>query len=188
MQMKVERRNARRMGVLHAVTLLGVLHVMGGTADASPIHRHKVHAAQAFATEASLGRAWRQFLSGGPSLWAVEKPPKFPSHLVLATSNGILIQTPFVAYLEWRRSLAPVRFDFYHPRVGAELAQLLSPTSAGAPTITTQGGGSTPPAVVQPQNSVPEPGTFAATLTLFASGLWWRGRLRRTIESTERSG
>ena len=168
---------ARPTGILWALAIACGLNVSSGEVSAGAIRRHHVHAAAVYHTEASLGPAWQRFLSGGPSLWALARPPRFPSHLVLATRNGTLVSTPFVAYLEWRRGLAPARFDYFHPRIASALAQFLTTPGAVSPTTITTGPGTTTP-TVQPQNTVPEPGTFAATLTLFGLGLCWRRRLQ----------
>lgn len=180
MRTKDQRTRTRPRGILCALAVACGLHVSSGTVSASAIRRHHVHAAS-YTPEASLGPAWQRFLSGGPSLWAIAKPPRFPSHLVLATQNGVLVQTPFVSYLEWRRSLDPTRFDYYHPRIAGVLAQFL--TTPATPLGSTPGSTPATPMTTQPQNTVPEPGTFAATLTLFGLGLWWRGRLRKLVSA-----
>ena len=61
------------------------------------------------------------------------------------------IANPMIEYLEWRRSLDPTRFTYYHPNLSPALAQLLSSPSLPA---------SIPPPTYTP---VPEPTTTTAT-------------------------
>ena len=165
-----------------AVAALGLLL-------ATPTHASAIHsdANLTLRTEASLGPAWQRFLAGGAALWAVVKPPPFPSGLVLETSNGQVVETPFVTYLQWRRDLDPTRFDHYHPVVGPELAQLTTP----AVTTTTNPTSQTlvPPSSTdpQPQTVVPEPDAIVVALALGSAAFGWnwrrglnRARLRET--------
>lgn len=159
-----------------AAVALGLL--LTTPAQASAIHSN---AHWKLRTEASLGPQWQRFLAGGTTLWATTRAPAFPSGLVLATSNGLPVETPFVDYLLWRRALDPTRFDHYHPNVGPELAQLTTPTLT---TATNQSAGSlTTPTTTnpQPQTVVPEPDAILVGLVLMTAALgWhWRGRLNR---------
>jgi hypothetical protein len=140
-------------------------------AGASPIHAYRL------ATPEVLGPAWARFLAGGPTLWALVTPPRLPSGLELQYQNGALVETPFVDYLYWRRSLNPARFDHYHPNIGPALGQLTPPTTA-VPGSTTTG---TPPINPQPQNGVPEPASLPLALSLVGAGLWWRRRIVRNV-------
>ena len=83
---------------------------------------------------------------------------------MLPTSGGTLVETPFVDYLEWRRSLDPSRFDLNHPNIATELGQFVPP-AVSVPSGDTTGGGTTHPFNPTPQN-LPEPGTFWIALTL----------------------
>jgi hypothetical protein len=163
--------SARTRWTLVAATLLALSH--GLPARAGRIHSNHLHGVR---TEASLGPRWARFLAGGPALWSVVRSPKIPSGLVLAMQNGELVETPFVEYLLWRRSLNPARFDHYHPFVGPELGMLIPPptTPVTPPGGTTSGG--PPPVNPQPENGVPEPtGLFAfATLAAWAAVIWRR--------------
>jgi hypothetical protein len=165
-------RTTRRVAIIAMLGLL--LAALPTPASASAIHSHMQTKVR---TEASLGPVWARFLAGGSSLWAVVKPPKIPAGLRLATSNGLLAETPFVKYLDWRRILNPTRFDLYHPILGPQLA-LLPTTSASTPVAQTV----VPPATVnpQPQTVVPEPHTFVIGLFLMSAGFGWRWRLRQT--------
>lgn len=163
----------RRSRVVTAGLTLGVLvGLIAGPARASAILGSNLIAVT---DVSSLGPAWEQFLLGGPALWALESPPPFPSGLVLPTSNGQLVDTPFVNYLEWRRSLDPSRFDLNHPNIATELGQFV-PTSTSVPGSTSSGGGTTHVFNPTPQN-LPEPGTFWIAVTLIGAGLATRLRI-----------
>ena len=159
-----------------AVASLGLLLMT--PAQASAIHSN---AHWKLRTETSLGPQWQRFLAGGPSLWATTRAPAFPSGLVLATSNGLPVETPFVDYLLWRRALDPTRFDHYHPNVGPELAQLTSSTAATSSNLSAESLTAPPTTNPQPQTVVPEPDAILVGLLLATAGLgWhWRGRLNR---------
>jgi hypothetical protein len=122
--------------------------------------------------------------------------------------NGLLPLNSYYNYLRWRRSLAPKRFDHYHPNIGPLLAKdaeiranmpycppPAAQTLAGSPSpppIANEGephdpGGSpkSPPlGTPLPQNlSVPEP----ASIVLLTLGLSYPARLllrRRLLHST----
>ncbi len=97
--------------------------------------------------------------------------------------------TPLMQYLQWRRSLNPARFDYYHPRLGPSLAQTTwTPSPTPTPPCTC-----TPCQQVQPQReprtepqgppwteppAVPEPSTGVMALTLIGAACWWRRRSR----------
>lgn len=124
----------------------------------------------------SLGPAWGGFLSGGQSVWETAKAPRFPSGLALPSHLGRLVDTPFVDYLSWRRSLDPARFDHYHPNVGPELALMTTPVRA-TPAATTMGGVPKHPFRPTPQN-LPEPGSLGIAFVLLGAGLAVRNRVR----------
>lgn len=155
--------------------LLGLLGIglVTGSATASPIRRHRIIVVR---NVDSLGSAWAHFLEGGPTRWAAVQSPRFPSGLLLPTTNGQLIDTPFVDYLDWRRSLNPRRFDHYHPFIGPALGNLIPPTNLTTPipppsSISSAGEPSVNPA---PQIGTPEPGSLAMSLTLIGAGILWR--------------
>jgi hypothetical protein len=159
-------------------TLLGLalLGSNGTTASASPIRSYGI----VVTNIDSLGPAWARFLSFGPEFWENHAPPPFPSGLILPTQNGLLVETPFVEYLLWRRNLDPARFDHYHPIRGPQL-ELLTPAVTSAiltpPTILTPPV--TSPAIVPsvlPQ--VPEPSTLMIAAALMGSAFGW-GLLKR---------
>src|SRR5690242_17781632 len=84
--------------------LIGLFLALGpGRASAGPIRAHRLAHPARSSPLTVFGPAWARFLAGGPALWAVEHAPRFPAHLRLATQNGLLVATPFVEYLTWRR-------------------------------------------------------------------------------------
>jgi len=165
----------RAFTAFFTVALLAV--VGSGNCRGSHIRSHRLHATTIHA-QASQTVAWNQFLNGGPALWAVVKPPRFPSHISLAKQNGVLVDTPFVEYLNWRRNLNIARFDAYHRSIGPALAQLGIPK---ANSIATSGLQSLtgPNSLTNPvlQNSVPEPSSLAVAIAIL--GLSFGLRLRQ---------
>jgi hypothetical protein len=166
---------------LKTLLSLAVVGSISVSAQASPIR-----ASSRVVTDIdSLGPVWAQFLSFGPTFWAHHHAPPIPSGLILPTQNGLLVETPFVEYLSWRRSLAPARFDYYHPIIGPELGLLKPPTptstststSTPTPSGTTRGGGGKP---VNPvlQSTVPEPGSILIAVVMVGSAFGWGLRKR----------
>lgn len=169
-------RSRRRVGVTPALVAAAVagLTLTAAPAAAGPIRGHHLHRVHA---ESTLGPAWGRFLSGGPALWAVARSPRIPSGSTLLSQNGRLVETPFVDYLLWRRSLNPARFDHYHPFLGPALGSLLPPpTTPTRPTPGGRTGGGPPPVNPQPQNGVPEPGSILVGLVLASAALASRPR------------
>ena len=167
-----ERVRRQAIGVVTTVLTVGVMGLMAGPARASGIHAHHLIVVS---NAESLGPAWARFLTGGRALWEIARPPRFPSRLVLPTSLGKLVDTPFVEYLDWRRSLDPTRFDRYHPIVGPELSRFV-PTVTSVPAASATGGGHRP-FNPTPQN-LPEPGTLGIAIVLIGAGLAMRNRSR----------
>jgi MYXO-CTERM domain-containing protein len=130
------------------------------------------------ALQAEAIKTWTPFLAGGPTLWASEPAPPVPAGLVLPMQNGLLVETPFVDYLVWRRDLDPTRFDLYHQTLGPELAQLPPTTTTTTPPAAQ---GVTPPPLPSP-SPVPEPSSAALALAMIGAAGWWRSR-RRTRPS-----
>jgi hypothetical protein len=104
----------------------------------------------------------------------------------IQSEQGLLHESSFVAYLEWRRSLAPRRFDHYHPRLAkaiitdTQIRQSLVDTPPVTPptNVVPAPGGVTPPTdvVIPPTVSAPEPSTALIALVLIGAGLWARRR------------
>lgn len=169
-------RGGRLWRVLTAVLILTNTFPASRPCLASHIRTHRPHAT-AIHSEATLGPTWIRFLNGGQALWAVVKPPPIPSHLVLARQNGFLVETPFVDYLYWRRSLNPARFDLFHRTLGPALGQLTPPSATGVSATGITPQASTPPTTnAVPQNGVPEPSGLAIGLMLVGVALVLRHR------------
>ena len=173
-------RPARTIAALALAATVLLVFCPPGPASAIRSHRHH---ATSFRTEDSLGSAWNHFLIGGPTLWASVRSPRFPSNVLLARRNGNLLETPFVDYLFWRRSLNPARFDLFHPALGPALGQLTPPSPAVVPTAipggSTQGG--RPPTSTNPvpEVGVPEPTSLSTGLMMIAVAYGWRRRRSR---------
>ena len=157
-----------------------VISAAGATLLALGFAANTTHTAEASAIQAmsvvvnnidSLGPAWAQFLAGGIPLWSVEPSPPIPEGLILPKENGVLVPTPFVEYLAWRRSLDPARFDQYHPIVGPELGQL--PQTITPPPGGTSTGGGVPPL------NTPEPGSLMIAAMLIGAAVSWGRYARR---------
>jgi hypothetical protein len=168
-----------RAGLFASAGLACLLILAPDAASASPIRAHRLSVATP--PPSRFGPAWSRFLAGGPSLWEVRRAPAIPSHLVLAVQNGLLVPTPFVDYLLWRRTLDPTRFDRYHPRIGPELSRLSPSIALTNPPFTRP----VPvplvlaptPSNPQAQLGTPEPGSFAVLLVLAgAFGAYQRRR------------
>jgi hypothetical protein len=116
-----------------------------------------------------------------------------PRGVQIEAVNGLLPQSPLVSYLEWRRSLDPTRFDHYHPRIGALIAQDLATVSTNAlpapplptvlPPVLVRDTGNPPPVLVPAPQTVPtpEPNTaiiLACLLGTAATARRWRRRAR----------
>jgi len=184
---------------------LSALATIGGVpARGASIASYLKHHASPPHIEAAEVKALQTFLAGGPTHWAVAKPPKFPNGLVIADSTGNLLNKPVVNYLIWKRDLNTAYFDARHPRVAPlfqqydnQKAQILAaiyaqyPPKAHSPTSTASLSGRTakmqvlipPPVAAQDLGNdvltVPEPASVISTLVVFASaGAWWRFRRR----------
>jgi len=150
----------------------------------------------------------RTFLAGGPSHWAVAKPPKLPAGLTITGPDGSLKSGAMVNFLAWRRDLNPQFFDYRHPRIAplfrqqdralaSRQAQLLAatialpPHSSGFMTLdpvkaavdakNAHGPANVPVRVAQViagPAPVPEPSGVVSTLAIFGLAGGW-WRLRR---------
>src|SRR5271157_2775583 len=128
-------------------------------------------------SEAQTFEAWTKFLAGGTQTWSRTHAPPFTPAIestiwrVLKTDTAAQsISNPMIEYLEWRRSLDPTRFSFYHPNLSPALAQLLSspslPANPSAPTDTPVPETTTAPQVLS--SPAPAPATPTAAQTLSA--------------------
>lgn len=101
----------------------------------------------------------------------------------IQSEQGLLHPSAFVAYLEWRRSLAPARFDFYHPRIAQaiftdqQIRQSLVTTPPITPTVNPNPGTITPPTdVIIPPVTTPEPSSVVIAVMMIGAGFWGRRR------------
>lgn len=155
------------------------------------------------ASEVPTFKAWTRYLSSGPTVWNRSTAPSFTPAIrgtiwqVLKTdTQAQALANPMIDYLLWRRSLNPVRFASYHPRLSPALSQLLTistpslPSSVPPPSFTpvpqvvtpTSPQGVTPPLIPPaPQGvspaAIPEPSSILLAIGMTAVGVWWRGRL-----------
>ena len=96
--------------------------------------------------------------------------------LKVTAVNGLLPATPAVDYLKTRRGLNVTRFDRYHPRLGAMLAedeQLKAASLNTTPVTAAEGVAPAPPTTIHTihpaQENVPEPSTATIALALIVS-------------------
>ena len=151
--------------------------------------------------EAKTFEAWTKFLAEGTPTWSTTHAPAFTPAIrrtiwqVLKTdTEAQLVSNPMIEYLEWRRSLDPTRFTFYHPNLSPALAQLLIspslPTSVPPPTYTPVLETTTAPQVLSspatPSGAqsisppaVPEPSSLLLAAAMTGWGIWWRHQLAK---------
>jgi hypothetical protein len=165
--------NRQRRGTAWLAGALAAMFVTA-SAEAAPIISYAA-VSTGTTTGTSFGPAWQKFLAGGPALWAVESPPPFPSHIRLATDNGLIVETPFVEYLIWRRDLDPARFDHFHPIIGPILGTLpqtlVPPSVPQPPTVPVPSLFNAPP-----PPPVPEPPMLPLALTLVGAAIAYQRR------------
>ena len=107
-------------------------------------------------------------------------------HVRITAVNGLLPQNAMVSYLETRRGLDPARFDSFHPKLGAMLAE--DEALRATQPVTTAKAPATPAAQVATPtrtvhfaaDNVPEPGTATIALTLIGAVALAR-RFRRRL-------
>jgi hypothetical protein len=172
-----------------AVGAIAVVLASIGRAEAAPIR--KQHDAE-LAGE-GIPQGWSHFLLGGPTLWAThEQHPLYDLHVRTAIWNIIKTdpggENPMIAYLLWKQSLDPARFDHFHPSIGPAIDKLVAPkvalTStppASPPSQSTPGTPTTPPSEGQqitPPTTTPEPSTWIMAVGM-AGWAFWRCRKRR---------
>jgi len=170
---------------LAACALAAAVETLPRPADAAPIH----HATRA---ELHAAHSWSSYLLASPSVWSSVHAPAFSPQVrsliwrqVHATNSTAL---PMIDYLLWRRSLNPVRFDHYHPKLGPTLANLLNqptPTTIApqslipsTPTTTPTVAPLLPPETQTVMPNVPEPSSILIALAIGAWGICSRRRLQ----------
>ncbi len=103
----------------------------------------------------------------------------------LLTASGTMADWAYVDYLGWRRSLAPARFDYFHPDY-AQMFQIDQQVRQQTfPPITPP---CEPPVRPRTQNpeppQVPEPSSALIALALFGAG--WCARRHRARRQSPR--
>lgn len=196
------RRNRWKYRALRCLVAIGVL--LGTalqTATASPIrHFHTAHhspwnwdigvARQGALSIQSLGSWEHQLaiqLAGAHFYWPMNIHGRLRLHLT--SVHGLLPNSVLVAYLHWKRSLNPARFDWFHPQwapllnqdLMARLALLNQPVLhssqlIGPPPVPPGSILSSPP----PTHSTPEPSTALIGLCLASAAAVAKRRGRRS--------
>jgi hypothetical protein len=171
-------RPARR-GRIRTGGLIGILFLFATVpAAASPI-RNSHHLLPGHATY-SLEAYFQHALTThslhvhGPMWWRILHPDR-----------GLLPETPFVRYLDWRRGLHPVAFARFHPRLNEilRLDQQIRAVVYRTPLIQPQPGPTTPqtfPQQLAPPPQTPEPSSWLIAV-LLAGGLAWARHRRRDL-------
>lgn len=154
-------------------------------------------------SELKTFEAWTSFLAEGPETWSTTHAPAFTPDIrstiwqVLKTdTQAQSIANPMIDYLEWRRSLDPSRFTYYHPKLSPALAQLLDPpslpagippptytpvpetTTATAPQLVSDPATTSAAQSVSPP-AVPEPSSLLLAAAMTGWGIWWRYRVAK---------
>lgn len=158
-------------------------------AQAAPLRsfgamRASTYALEASAVGPSLPAVWNQFLSTGPEVWATSRSPAFTIPVqraiwqILSGDPAAIASNPMIDYLVWRRDLNPSRFDRYHPHLGSQLAQLVTPPldpPTSVPIVPDVKPPITPLAPLETlPPSVPEPSGLVLITLVSAWGLWRR--------------
>lgn len=192
--MDAKRRALGIVGLIGALTLGGGHRACANPMRVARVAPARVAAAPALSTRAialaaldrrtvayyerALSQRWT---TGGrqPGMW----------RFLVADSSGRLGDNAVVSYIQWRRSLNPIRFAQFHPlmvraldrdRVARTLPVV--PTVPVIPTVPTL-----PPVVIPPTTipvpqvpAVPEPGTLVIGMLMAAAGvIAHRRRMKR---------
>lgn len=169
-----------------AVFALGALFAGSARVDAEPIK--KKH--DAASTDDGLGKGWTNYLQAGPSVWAVRPHPEYDFQVkeaiwkIIKTDPGG--ENPMIAFLLWKQSLDPARFDRYHPAIGPAIDKLVAPqapqtstpSSTTAPNPTSTSSSPTTEGQQLGAAAIPEPSTWLMGLGM-AGWAFWRSRRRR---------
>jgi hypothetical protein len=149
--------------------------------------------------EARTLEARASLLAANARTWSTVDAPNFTLAMRRAIwevleydTKAQALASPMIEYLEWRRSLDPARFTYYHPRLSPALAELLDsspvPSTASLPTPTAVSDPSPAPQTLSPSTpisgaqataapAVPEPSSLLLAVTMTAWGIWWRHRI-----------
>lgn len=155
---------------------IGVTLCAASVAEAGPIRTAKLQ--QLKAQRAQVRAYWNNYYAEALKNHSMKVKGLNALKVLRVNPDGTLPQTPMVAYLQWRLSLAPARFARFHP----QLAQMLvrDVTVRGNPPTTPTNpvpGGVNPP----PPPQVPEPGSLLVAATLAAAAFGGRRIARRTV-------
>jgi hypothetical protein len=185
------------------VLALGGFGLATAAAEARPI-RSTIHVQEVHSRTMD---EWLHYLSAGPGMWTRVVHPQVSREIRMTIDHALASPDPlhneFVNYLVWKRSLDPIRFTRYHPRLSPELARLSYPVVTSVPTPpvpeaqTVSSPPTTPappttitttvPPITSPPDStgtqVPEPSPLVISLALIGSGVWWRWRATRHVPS-----
>jgi len=156
--------------------------------------------------QAAATEAWTNFLAGGTQTWSTTPAPAFTPAIestiwqVLNTDTPAeAISNPMIEYLEWRRSLDPTRFTYYHPNLSPALAQLLNSPSLPSNVPPLAETSTEPQVLSSPATpsgaqafappAVPEPSSLLLAAAMTGWGIWWRHRIaQRTSRGNGRDG
>jgi hypothetical protein len=156
-------------------------------AEAAAIHRDDAH--DSVHVDAAKFKTWSEYLMGGPTVWSAVAHPALTPAIEASMWKSIRNDpppdtSPVVNFFLYRQSIAPRRFDHYHPNVAKALAkieaQLLSPSNTTPTTTTTSPGDQaqqlTPSSSTPTPPTVPEPTTLLLAIGLTGYAAWWRRR------------
>jgi PEP-CTERM motif len=176
----------------HSLLWLGLFVIGVGSwsanqAEAAAIH----HANKTEKVDPAKFRTWSEYLMGGPTVWTSVAHPQLTAAIEASMWKAIRSDPPpdpnaVVQFFMFRQSLAPARFDHFHPRIAVALskieAQLITPATTTAttatPSTTTTSTPSSPTDQAQQLTpaAVPEPATLFLTMGMAGYALWWRRR------------
>jgi hypothetical protein len=148
-----------------------------GRVEASPIH--KIH--EFASVDHALYRTWPRYVLGGPSVWSSIPHPPLTRGIEEAIWRNIRTDpsesNPMVKFFLYRESLAPRRFDHYHPRLALALHRIVAATEAREAKSSPVASAPLEAQQLDPEK-VPEPGTLLLAIGMVGYALWWR-RSRR---------
>jgi hypothetical protein len=168
-----------------AVVLAGLVPV-----GAAPIRKNH----ELDLNDQGVPKGWSHFLLAGPTFWETHVHPPYDFQVRMTIWNIIKTdpggENPMIAFLLWKQSLDPARFDHFHPNIGPAIDKLVAlkvsqtstPTSTpSSPNPSTPGTTTTPPSEGQqltPPTATPEPSTWIMAIGM-AGWAFWRCRRRR---------
>jgi hypothetical protein len=160
---------------------LAISAIAVGSAHAAPIHRFHELAV----VDVQSHRTWPEYVLGGPSVWSSVPHPPLTAGVEQAIWRNIRTDpfesNPTVQFFLFRESLAPRRFDHYHPRLAIELHNIVA---AALAQQANSSASATPSTVANDQaqqlgtatQQVPEPGALIIAFVMAGYALWRRHR------------